>query len=377
MYIPQVFFNFYRNSLFALIGSTVLCTGAHADVKDAEAAMRSKDYTTAMRELRAAVRNGDAEAQFQLARFNRIYMAQLPLEKDGSLALSANGLEPQRYALTAPQLLPCGVGIGAAPRYAGEWELRVKYLKEADNLFEKSAAQGNAKAQFCMGIEKYAPLTATKQDYVQGLKLMRESAEQDYGPAEFYLAHAYLNGTGVEKDRAAHLRWLKRSAEHGFAFGEAWWGLTLTGGRGVPRDVSRAESLCRKASEDDASTLGMANYCLAVVYLSGGKLPDEIKKSILFLRIAAVHGSQEARRLLGSGYLDGFNDRNNERLLVNDPILAYIYLASIFSGALTPDDQAKLSRASTALTPVQKAEAERILRNFREGTIAPERVASY
>lgn len=45
-----------------------------------------------------------------------------------------------------------------------------------------------------------------------GFRLLLDAAEQDYGPAMFNVAQAYLSGNGTDKNPEAALRWLERAA---------------------------------------------------------------------------------------------------------------------------------------------------------------------
>ena len=75
------------------------------------------------------------------------------------------------------------------------WADNVPDFKETFQV----AKQGNAKAQFNLGLMYYNG-QGVRQDYVQIVKWFRKAAEQGFAQAQFNLGVMYDNGQGVRQD---------------------------------------------------------------------------------------------------------------------------------------------------------------------------------
>ena len=87
--------------------------------------------------------------------------------------------------------------------------------KSAAYLIE--AGEGEAKAQFDLGLCYYTGAEKISQDKKAAAKLFREAAEQGYAKAQFYLGVCYSNGEGVSQDKAEAVRWFRKAADQGYA----------------------------------------------------------------------------------------------------------------------------------------------------------------
>jgi TPR repeat protein len=54
------------------------------------------------------------------------------------------------------------------------------------------------------------------KDAAEGVKWLRRSAEQGYAVAQYYLGVAYLEGTGVEPDQQRAVAWISEAARQGY-----------------------------------------------------------------------------------------------------------------------------------------------------------------
>ena len=89
------------------------------------------------------------------------------------------------------------------------------YAKAAE-WFRKSAEQGNADAQYNLGI-MYGTGMGISQDYAKAVEWYRKSAEQGNADAQYNLGCMYENGRGVSRDYAKAVEWYRKSAEQGNA----------------------------------------------------------------------------------------------------------------------------------------------------------------
>ena len=82
--------------------------------------------------------------------------------------------------------------------------------EEADKLLFLSAGQGNAQAQFNLGLGRF-----NNGNYKEAVEWYRRAAEQGYDSAQLNLAICYLTGKGVEIDYKEADKWLRAAAAQG------------------------------------------------------------------------------------------------------------------------------------------------------------------
>ena len=87
-------------------------------------------------------------------------------------------------------------------------------FKKAYSLWLPLAKQGNAKAQFHLGLMYYKG-QGVPQDYKEAVKWYRLSAEQGLSTAQCGLGEMYYGGEGVSHDYAEAIKWWKLAAEQG------------------------------------------------------------------------------------------------------------------------------------------------------------------
>lgn len=79
----------------------------------------------------------------------------------------------------------------------------------------KSAEQGQAKAQYLVGVVYGTGRYGVPRNDAESLKWLRRSALQDNADAEFQLGLAYAEGRGVKRDPQEALGWIARAARRG------------------------------------------------------------------------------------------------------------------------------------------------------------------
>lgn len=132
------------------------------------------------------------------------------------------------------------------------------------------------------------------------LRLLRESADQGYPPAQFMLAEELV----LEDDYPEALSWYNKAADQGYgaaqmALGWAFW----VGNLGVKADISEAtrwfsEGLpnCRK--EALAGDVNSQRF-LGMAHLLGIVVPQDMAQASKWLQMAADQGNQAALDTLG------------------------------------------------------------------------------
>jgi TPR repeat protein len=86
----------------------------------------------------------------------------------------------------------------------------------AADAFTKLAEQGDAKAQFNLGLMYYKG-EGVRQDKFEAARFFRKAAEQGNAEAQANLGILYYNGDGVQQDKVEAARWLRKAAEQGDA----------------------------------------------------------------------------------------------------------------------------------------------------------------
>ena len=109
----------------------------------------------------------------------------------------------------------------------------------AFTLIEKLAEQGDAKAQYNLGL-MYDKGDGTPQNYKAAIKWYTKSAEQGHAKAQNNLGAMYYEGEGTPQDYKAAIKWYTKSAEQGNAHAQYNLGVMYDNGFGTPQDYVMA-----------------------------------------------------------------------------------------------------------------------------------------
>jgi TPR repeat protein len=229
--------------LLSLISSTSL-----ADYQTAADALARGDYTTAVREFRAAANQGDALSQAQLG-----YM---------------------HY-----------VGEGVNQDYT-----------EAVRWYRMAANQGNVDAQYNLAVA-YAFGEGVAQDYNQAAQWYLRAAQQGHATAQYSLAISYSFGEGVPQNSAEAVRWFARSAEQGYVRAQVQLGSKYHTGDGVGQNFTEAVKWYRRAADRGNAS---AQYNLGTLYRSGRGVQQDYNQAVRWFRLAADQGYAAAQNELAS-----------------------------------------------------------------------------
>lgn len=130
---------------------------------------------------------------------------------------------------------------------------------------------------------------------------IRPAAEAGDPQAQFYLGSLYEAGAGVPRDYSRAVNWYTRAAEQGHGSAQLALGLILYNGAGegsVPQDLEEAARwLMAAARQEDPKPY--AQFLVGHMYLEGRGLPRDLKKAEAYARAAAEHGVAGAQYDLG------------------------------------------------------------------------------
>ena len=134
------------------------------------------------------------------------------------------------------------------------------------------------------------------------LPLMQEEAARGKPAAQAWLAQAYDNGYGVQKDPAQAVHWYSLAVAQGDTAAEVNLGAHYAVGLGVPKNAAYATTLWQQAADDDVPE---AQTNLAACYREGKGVPQNFAKAEQLYHAAAVEGHASAQLALGDMYEKG------------------------------------------------------------------------
>jgi TPR repeat protein len=175
--------------------------------------------------------------------------------------------------------------------------------------YRKAAEQGNVYAQNNLGV-LYADGRGVPQDYAQALFWYLKAAdEQGNAEAQYELGVKYEKGlSGVPQDYAQAASWFRKAAEQGNAEAQYELGVMYEDGQGVPQDFIIAYALynlsaAREPSSDDRSYIyiamnnrsSLAEKMTPQQIAAGQELTRRMMKIGVLKAIDAIHPGSRAR----------------------------------------------------------------------------------
>jgi len=198
---------------------------------------------------------------------------------------------------------------------------------------------------------------AKRGDYPTAFRGFSKLAEQGDAKAQFALGVMYEDGRGVPKDEQQAVFWFRKAAEQGDASAQSSLGFRYAQGQGVPKDEQQAIFWSRKAAEQGDAD---AQYHLGVMYRNGRGVPKDEQQAVFWYRRAAERGDASAQNNLGLMYAQGQGVPKDEQQ-------AYFWwlLASAKGNSNAVKNR---DRVEKILTPEQRASAQAAARDWKPGT---------
>ena len=126
-----------------------------------------------------------------------------------------------------------------------------------------------------------------------GVEILKKAANLGYGPAEFYLAKLYENGSsGLAKDPAEARRWTERAAQTGDSKAMHNLALYWFEGSGGPKDPAQAADWFKRAAERGVQD---SQYNLARLYEQGFGVPKNTAEAYKWYLVAGANGDPESK----------------------------------------------------------------------------------
>eukprot|EP00729_Bicosta_minor_P001968 gene1968-biopygen6026 len=134
-----------------------------------------------------------------------------------------------------------------------------------------------------------------EEDKVEGAKWLRKSAEAGFAQAQCNLGIMCRNGEGVEQDDVAAAKWFRQSAEAGNANAQGHLGSMYRKGEGVEQSFAEAGKWFRKSAEAGDA---MAQDNLGVAYYKGEGVEQDKVEAVRWMQLAAAQGLESALKNL-------------------------------------------------------------------------------
>ena len=109
----------------------------------------------------------------------------------------------------------------------------------ADDTVYEMARQGDAEAQFALGL-KYETGSGVAVDAAEAVRWYRKAADQGDPPAQAAMGDLYARGSGVPQDYAIAADWYRKAAAQGNTTAQFKLGNLYENGLGVPQDYQVA-----------------------------------------------------------------------------------------------------------------------------------------
>lgn len=159
-----------------------------------------------------------------------------------ALLVSGLGLAGCSQPVKNPPL----VSAQEALKKAKEAYQRNEFAQAAD-WYRKAAEQGEAKAQYNLGMA-YDTGKGVEQDYRQAGEWYRKAADKNLAPAQNNLGLLYKQGKGVAQNYVQADFWFRKAALQGYDPAQFNLGLAYRDGQGVQQDLAQAGEWLGKAA---------------------------------------------------------------------------------------------------------------------------------
>ena len=207
-----------------------------------------------------------------------------------------------------------------------------KLRKKADE-WRKKAEQGDAEAQYCLGLCYYVGSGEIGSDLKKAEELLRKATNQGHAKAERALSWLQFEiGLKLYYGNllSAAARWFLKAAEHGDEIAQCRIGRCYQDGEGVKKDFVEAAKWYRKAAEQG---YGRAQRGLAICYCKGTGVKKDLEEAEKWWRRMIEQGDGCAKtRLAKLSYAADKGDT-----------IAQYEIGKFFMGSESVDSKSQLS----------------------------------
>lgn len=156
-------------------------------------------------------------------------------------------LKTIKHYFLALMLLAASMASGAEPLDEAKNAINAGDYNTAAAIYKNLAAQGNAKAQYNLGL-MYSYGDGIREDRAEALKWYRASAEQGFVEAQYKLGTILLRREWGTPDYAESIKWYTRAADQGHERSQLDLGVAYLRGEIVDYDTGAAQKWFTKAA---------------------------------------------------------------------------------------------------------------------------------
>lgn len=157
----------------------------------------------------------------------------------------------------------------------------------------------DAKTQYNLALSFANGINGVEKNDQQAFVCFTKAAEGGLPEAQYYLAFAYLNGTGTQKDLKKSLAWFRKAAERGLPEAQFQMAGFYATGHGVASNATQAVQWYQKAA---LQGLVEAQYNMGLCYEQGLGVPCNLTEAVKWYRKVAEKDILEAQLNLGICY---------------------------------------------------------------------------
>jgi TPR repeat protein len=159
----------------------------------------------------------------------------------------------ENYELTIRDTLYRGEGVFQNKDEAKTFLklVQLEITEEDIKMVKKMSEEGDATAQYNMGVLYDNGMAGFPLDKIQAVKWYKLAAEQGYKDAQHNLGVLYDEGQGVAKDSKEAVKWYRQAADQGSKESQYNLGLKYYNGDGVPKSTSEAIKWFQLAADQD------------------------------------------------------------------------------------------------------------------------------
>ena len=256
-----------------------------------------RDYVEAANWYRKSVEQGEWLGKFQLG---MLYEYGLGVAQSHEQALTWIRSAAEHDSRAKDFLARDSMSAGEAATHGWSWangfELPLGMgdfvYAEAAKCYRRAADQGDADAQFYLGVA-YSKGRGLPRDDVQSLQWFRRAAELGNPDAQFNVALYYGKGVGTPIDNPEAVRWLRKAAEQGIINAQFMLGECFSNGEmGVPQDLAEALKWYRRAA---AQGDPQSQFSVGELYRLGRGVSQDYVEAYAYFSLAAAGGDEQAR----------------------------------------------------------------------------------
>ena len=167
--------------------------------------------------------------------------------------------------------------------------------KKAVSWFRKAAELGLARGENNLGV-CYLNGKGVEEDKAEAFRLFRKAAAKDYAMAQFNVGRCYYFGLGVEENWPEAVKWFEKAAEQGIVGAMPYLGdVYYYGKHGAPQNAEQAVNWYRKAAEQGNA---YAQYKLGECFWFGTGVHEDDAEAWKWLESAAAQGVDGAQYYL-------------------------------------------------------------------------------